>query len=72
MVKKLQGAFVTLVVAVIGIQLMGIAIQPYLGWIGRTAALVIIVLLIGAAVVAVMAIIKHMSGRFGGGGTFNG
>jgi len=51
---------------------MGIAIQPYLGWIGRTAALVIIVILIGAAVVAVMAIIKYMSGRFGGGGTFNG
>lgn len=72
MVKKLQASFITLIVAVIGIQLLGAAVQPYLGWIGRTAALVIIVLLIGAAAVAVAAIIKYVSGRFGGGGTFNG
>lgn len=72
MSKKITSALVTLVLAVIVIQFMVAAIQPYLTWIGRTAALVIIVLMILAVIASVILLIRLLVNRFGGGGTFNG
>lgn len=69
---KLKSAIITVFLAVIGIQLAFAAIEPYLGWVGRTLALVIIALLLVGTAFALLPVIRYIQDRFGGGGTFNG
>lgn len=62
----------TLVIGVVVIQLAIGAIQPYLGWIGRTFAIVVIVVLIAGLIAVTVVLIKFLATRFGGGGSFHG
>lgn len=71
--RKLRDGAIALVIVIVMLQFAVAAMQPYFGWIGRTAALVICVLLIAGAVAGVMALLRYLNGRTGGDGdTFNG
>lgn len=69
---KLPEMIFSLILAVVMIQLAIGAIQPYLGWIGRTFAITIIVVMIAAIVATLIALIRFLINHFRGGGTWNG
>lgn len=69
---KLPELIFTLILAVVMIQLAIGAIQPYLGWIGRTFAIVIIVVMVAAMVATVIALVRFLLKHFRDGGTWNG
>lgn len=69
---KLPELIFSLILAVVIIQLAIGAIQPYLSWIGRTFAIMVIVLLVAVAVVGVVAAIRYLHTKLRNSGTFNG
>lgn len=72
MQRKLISGIIAIFLCVLVIQFMIAAIQPYLSWIGRTAAIVICVLMVLAVIASIIMLVRLLLNRFGGGGTFNG
>ncbi|WP_425005751.1 hypothetical protein [Mycolicibacterium sp. S3B2] len=68
----LKSLFFGVIALVIVVNVLGAAVEPYLPLIGMTVAGVVIVLVLGIGIVATIAVIRYLSGRFGGRGTFNG
>lgn len=68
---RLPEMIFSLVIAVVVIQLAIGAIQPYLGWIGRTFAIVVIAVLIAGAAIGTIAAIRVIRKAIREGGGFN-
>lgn len=68
---KLPELIFSLILAVVIIQLAIGAIQPYLSWIGRTFAIMVIVLLAAGALIGVITAIRFIRKKIREGGGFN-
>lgn len=68
---KLKNIAISVFIFAIGIQVAFAALEPYMAWVGRTFALVIIILLLVGLVIGLIAAIRYARDRFGGGGGWN-
>lgn len=74
--RKLPEMLIGIALFAVSIQVGLAAIQPYLSWIGRTFAIVVIVAILAATVAGVVALLRRIDGFSLGKGkkdnTFNG
>lgn len=68
---RLPEMLLGIIVAIVLIQLVVNSITPYLGWLGITATILIIIVMVLGVVAGVIALIRQWHNRSGRGDTFN-